>query len=118
LETDWVWQWIFLAAPDYFDREAGRHYRHHVHESTVQAAVRDAVRRPADPQPGRPPLRPGMITTAAWRTPVATTAAIQLNSLLKLTYIPQAPSSEARFHEGVWDHLSWFTVNWNQVGLA
>ena len=50
LETDWGWQWVFPAARDYFDREAGRHYRHHVHESTIQGAVRDAVRRARIPK--------------------------------------------------------------------
>jgi integron integrase len=44
LETDWAWQWVFPAARDYFDQAAGRHYRHHVHESTIQRAVRDAAR--------------------------------------------------------------------------
>ena len=43
LETDWGWQWVFPAARDYFDREDGRHYRHHIHESTIQKAVRDAL---------------------------------------------------------------------------
>jgi integron integrase len=50
LETDWAWQWVFPAARDYFDRQAGRHYRHHVHESTIQAAVRDAVRQARIPK--------------------------------------------------------------------
>jgi len=45
LDTDWAWQWVFPAARDYFDREEGRHYRHHVHESTIQRAVRDAARQ-------------------------------------------------------------------------
>jgi integron integrase len=44
LETDWAWQWVFPAARDYVDRASGRHYRHHVHESTIQRAVRDAAR--------------------------------------------------------------------------
>lgn len=44
LETDWAWQWVFPAARDYFDQAAGRHYRHHVHQSTIQRAVRDAAR--------------------------------------------------------------------------
>lgn len=44
LEVDWSWQWVFPAARDYFDRVEGRHYRHHIHESTIQKAVRDAVR--------------------------------------------------------------------------
>jgi integron integrase len=50
LEIDWAWQWVFPAARDYFDREAGRHYRHHVHESTIQGAVRDAVRQARIPK--------------------------------------------------------------------
>lgn len=45
LGTDWSWQWVFPAARDYFDRTDGRHYRHHVHESTIQKAVRDAARQ-------------------------------------------------------------------------
>ena len=50
LETDWGWQWVFPAARDYFDRADGRHYRHHIHESTIQKAVRDAVRRAGIPK--------------------------------------------------------------------
>ena len=41
---------MFPAARDYFDRQAGRHYRHHVHESTIQAAVRGAVRQARIPK--------------------------------------------------------------------
>ncbi len=50
LETEWSWQWVFPAAKDYFDRTDGRHYRHHVHESTIQRAVREAVRRSKIPK--------------------------------------------------------------------
>lgn len=50
LETEWSWQWVFPAAKDYFDRADGRHYRHHVHESTIQRAVREAVRRSKIPK--------------------------------------------------------------------
>ena len=50
LETDWGWQWVFPAARDYFDREDGRHYRHHIHESTIQKAVRDAARQARIPK--------------------------------------------------------------------
>lgn len=44
LETAWGWQWVFPAERDYRDRVAGKHYRHHVHESTVQRAVKSAAR--------------------------------------------------------------------------
>ena len=36
LETAWGWQWVFPAERDYRDRVDGKHYRHHVNESTVQ----------------------------------------------------------------------------------
>lgn len=44
-DRDWPWQWVFAAAHDYRDREDGRSYRHHVHESTIQRAVTDAVQQ-------------------------------------------------------------------------
>jgi integron integrase len=44
LETAWGWQWVFPAERDFRDRVDGRHYRHHVHESTVQRAVATAAR--------------------------------------------------------------------------
>jgi integron integrase len=44
LETAWGWQWVFPAERDFRDRMDGRHYRHHLHESTVQRAVASAAR--------------------------------------------------------------------------
>ena len=44
-DREWGWQWVFPAASHYVDRETGRAYRHHVHESVVQKAVRQAGRR-------------------------------------------------------------------------
>jgi integron integrase len=37
------WQWVFPATRMYVDRETGQHRRHHLHESVVQRAVREAV---------------------------------------------------------------------------
>jgi integrase len=42
---DWLWQWIFPARRTYWHRETGQRRRHHLHESVVQRAVRDAARR-------------------------------------------------------------------------
>lgn len=42
-EQDWVWQWVFAAKTDFRDRETGRFYRHHLHETAIQRAVREAV---------------------------------------------------------------------------
>lgn len=41
---EWGWQWIFPATRYYVDRETGRQYRHHLHESVLQKAVREAAR--------------------------------------------------------------------------
>lgn len=44
-EQAWPWQWVFPASSDFFDREERRSLRHHLHESVIQRAVRDAVIR-------------------------------------------------------------------------
>ncbi|HXV78964.1 MAG TPA: integron integrase [Candidatus Binatia bacterium] len=41
---EWGWQWVFPATRYYVDRVTGRQYRHHLHESVLQKAVREAVR--------------------------------------------------------------------------
>jgi integron integrase len=43
--TDWPWQWVFPATRHYRDRESGVMRRHHLHESVLQRAVREAVLR-------------------------------------------------------------------------
>ena len=42
---EWGWQWVFPATRMYFDRVTGQRRRHHLHESVVQRAVKEAVRR-------------------------------------------------------------------------
>jgi integron integrase len=42
---EWSWQWVFPATRFYFDRATGRRRRHHLHETVVQRAVIEAVRR-------------------------------------------------------------------------
>jgi integron integrase len=39
------WQWVFPAARSYDDRETGQRRRHHLHESVLQRAVKQAVRQ-------------------------------------------------------------------------
>jgi integron integrase len=43
-ESEWGWQWIFPATRFYLCPENGRQRRHHLHESVIQRAFRDAVR--------------------------------------------------------------------------
>ncbi len=42
---EWLWQWIFPATRFYFDRATGQRRRHHLHETVLQRAVAEAVRR-------------------------------------------------------------------------
>ena len=41
---DWAWQWVFPATRFYVDEQTGQRRRHHLHESVLQRAVKDAVR--------------------------------------------------------------------------
>jgi integron integrase len=41
---EWGWQWVFPATKFYLDRASGRYRRHHLHESVVQRAMKEAVR--------------------------------------------------------------------------
>jgi len=41
---EWAWQWVFPATRLYRDHETGQHRRHHLHETVLQRAVRNAVR--------------------------------------------------------------------------
>jgi integron integrase len=43
--SEWGWQWIFPATRFYIDPATGHKRRHHLHESVLQKAVREAVLR-------------------------------------------------------------------------
>jgi integron integrase len=47
---EWAWQWVFPATRFYVDRVSGQRRRHHLHESVLQRAVKDAVRRAGIPK--------------------------------------------------------------------
>jgi site-specific recombinase XerD len=42
---EWAWQWVFPATRIYVDRVTGQRRRHHLHETVLQRAVKDGVRR-------------------------------------------------------------------------
>jgi integrase len=48
--TEWAWQWVFPAQRPWREPRTGLLVRHHLHESVVQRAVRDAVRVAAVPK--------------------------------------------------------------------
>jgi integrase len=41
---EWGWQWVFPATRIYVDRLTGQRGRHHLHESVLQRAAKDAAR--------------------------------------------------------------------------
>ena len=41
---EWGWQWVFPAARLYVDPDTGERRRHHLHETVLQRAFKDAVR--------------------------------------------------------------------------
>jgi integron integrase len=41
---EWAWQWVFPATRFYVDEETGERRRHHLHETVLQRAVKDAAR--------------------------------------------------------------------------
>lgn len=47
---EWGWQWVFPATRIYVDRETGEHRRHHLHETVLQRAVRDAAKAAGIPK--------------------------------------------------------------------
>ncbi len=51
---EWGWQWIFPATSHYVDRVTGEKRRHHLHESVLQKAVKQAVRKSGLPKPASP----------------------------------------------------------------
>jgi integrase len=48
---EWAWQWVFPATRWYIDRLTGERRRHHLHESVLQRAVKNAVRAAGIPRP-------------------------------------------------------------------
>jgi integron integrase len=42
---EWGWQWVFPASKYYTDLVTRSQYRHHLHESVIQKAVKEAARK-------------------------------------------------------------------------
>ena len=42
--VEWAWQWVFPATRFYGDQATGERRRHHLHQSVLQRAVKDAAR--------------------------------------------------------------------------
>jgi integron integrase len=51
---EWAWQWVFPATSHYVDRVTGEKRRHHLHESVLQKAVKEAVQKAGVSKPASP----------------------------------------------------------------
>ncbi|MBZ0168229.1 MAG: integron integrase [Kofleriaceae bacterium] len=51
---EWSWQWVFPASSLYLDRQSGLRKRHHLHESVLQKAVRNAALKAGLSKPASP----------------------------------------------------------------
>ena len=53
-DSEWCWQYVFPASSHYADSRTGVRHRHHLHETVVQKAVAQAVRRAGIHKPATP----------------------------------------------------------------
>ncbi|MBK5256085.1 MAG: integron integrase [Vicinamibacteria bacterium] len=42
---EWAWQWVFPATRTFLDTNTGLRFRHHLHETVLQRAFKEALRR-------------------------------------------------------------------------
>jgi hypothetical protein len=64
---EWAWQWVFPATRFYIDPETGERRRHHLHESVLQRAVKEAARAAGI---ARPATCHSLRSVSAWYPPV------------------------------------------------
>jgi integron integrase len=53
-DRDWGWQYVFPASSHYRDRHTGARHRHHLHETVIQRAMAQAVRKAGIAKPATP----------------------------------------------------------------
>jgi len=44
-DCQWRWQWVFSQETRWIDKKTGMQGRHHVHETIIQHAVRESVKK-------------------------------------------------------------------------
>ena len=53
-DREWAWQYVFPASSHYTDPQTGLQHRHHLHETVVQKAMAEALRRSGLTKPATP----------------------------------------------------------------
>ena len=53
-DREWAWQYVFPASSHYTDPHTGLQHRHHLHETVVQKAMAEALRRSGLTKPATP----------------------------------------------------------------
>lgn len=51
---EWAWQWVFPATRMYVEPASGQRRRHHLHESVIQRAMKEAALRAGLSKPAGP----------------------------------------------------------------
>ena len=72
--AEWRWQWVFPQQRRWTNPQTGEQGRHHVHETIVQRAVKDAVRRAGIDQARRPATPCGTRSPPTCSRPATTSA--------------------------------------------
>jgi integron integrase len=60
-DREWAWQRVFPASRHYTDRITGVQYRHHLHQTVVEKAVRAAAGASRDPETGQDAHAPSLL---------------------------------------------------------
>ncbi len=42
-DREWIWYWVFPTINLYVDKNDGKTYKHHIHESVIQKAIKKAA---------------------------------------------------------------------------
>jgi integron integrase len=53
-DREWAWQYVFPASSHYTDPHTGLQHRHHLHETVIQKAMAEALRRSGLTKPATP----------------------------------------------------------------
>ena len=100
-DREWAWQWVFPASSHYLDRRTGVEHRHHVHESAVQKAIREAAMRFTAPSTACASVCQSTAAGRCGPTARPETGEVNWRIEAKLSWCKQLPTSLAGGGSGV-----------------